>query len=232
MDTFLFLMVGNINLRLNSIFCLLENEITDGVFPLQRTVFELQVAFKAYSNSDKKELFLESYFNKMGFENSIKLDKVLSSNNSGLFTDEDREKINRYKNDYTSSIKQTFKKNPFKIWYELASDKSLKELSDEFYTGEEYFANYDELSNWVHPQRLEKNLNTTDFTQSLPIEYYPILIGSLMWEIDNMADDIAFIAQWYNILESPPLYKYGESIKEFLLELQSLGSEFPKYTLE
>ncbi|WP_086444704.1 hypothetical protein [Candidatus Enterococcus lemimoniae] len=40
-DKFLFLIVGNINLRLNTIFFLLENNITDGVLSLQRSVFEL-----------------------------------------------------------------------------------------------------------------------------------------------------------------------------------------------
>lgn len=221
-DKFLFLIVGNLNLRLNTIFFLLENNITDGVLPLQRTVFELQIAFKVYSESDEKERFLKSYFNKKGFENSVKWERVLNSNNADLFTDEDREILSDFKNEYKLSIKESFAKSPFKIWYELASDKSLKELSDEFYTGAEYFANYDELSNWVHPQRLEENIDVRGFTQNLPLHYYNLLIGSLMWAIDNLTNDIAYIVKSYNISKSSRLFKYGENISMFLKELKNM----------
>ncbi|OQO71048.1 hypothetical protein BH747_03335 [Enterococcus villorum] len=40
-DKFMFLIVGNINLRFNTICLLSENNIYDGIFALQRTIFEL-----------------------------------------------------------------------------------------------------------------------------------------------------------------------------------------------
>ncbi|MGR5965490.1 hypothetical protein ACT7DB_18960 [Bacillus cereus] len=55
----MFYLVGNINLRINTIFHLMENDITDGVLPLQRTLFELQVAFdavKSAEDEDKKDI--------------------------------------------------------------------------------------------------------------------------------------------------------------------------------
>ncbi|MCB5953343.1 DUF5677 domain-containing protein [Enterococcus sp. BWT-B8] len=222
-DAFLFLIVGNINLRLNTIFFLLENGITDGVLPLQRTVFEMQIAFKAYSNSEKKEDFLQAYFSKKGFESSIKWEKVLNSDDSNLFSKEEREKLADFKNDYEKSIKERFTMSPYKIWYEIASDKSLKVLSDTFYNGIEYFSNYDELSNWVHPQRLEENLNATNLTQRLPDEYLNLLIGSLMWDIKNLVDDVAFIANHYKVSQSQPLFNYGKNIEEFSKKLGELA---------
>ncbi|WP_257155453.1 DUF5677 domain-containing protein, partial [Bacillus cereus] len=56
-DKLMFYLLGNINLRINTIFHLLENGITDGVLPLQRTLFELQIAFDALRSAkdeDKK----------------------------------------------------------------------------------------------------------------------------------------------------------------------------------
>ncbi|WP_086444703.1 hypothetical protein [Candidatus Enterococcus lemimoniae] len=181
-----------------------------------------------YSESDEKERFLKSYFNKKGFENSIKWERLSNSNDADLFTDKDREMLSDLKKGYKSSIKDSFAKSPFKIWYELASGKSLKELSDEFYTGTEYYANYDELSSWVHPQRLEENINVKCFTQYLPPHYYDLLIGSLMWAIDNLANDIVFIVKKYNISESPRIFKYGENINIFLKELKNLQIDVTK----
>lgn len=40
-------------------------------------------------------------------------------------------------------------------WYELAANKSTKDLSYEFISEIDYFTSYDESSNCIHLQRLE-----------------------------------------------------------------------------
>lgn len=61
-DELMFYLVGNINLRINTIFHLLENDITVGVLPLQRTLFELQIAFDAFINAEDKKRYIK-FFN-------------------------------------------------------------------------------------------------------------------------------------------------------------------------
>ncbi|MGH1943709.1 hypothetical protein ABE854_11785 [Enterococcus faecium] len=53
-DQLMFLIIGNINLRFNTICLLIENNNYDGVFALQRTIFELQLALEAYMSSEDK----------------------------------------------------------------------------------------------------------------------------------------------------------------------------------
>lgn len=142
-----------------------------------------------------------------------------------LFTEKEKEIINTANEKYEENIVsegRKMKKN--KIWYELASGKSLKELSDAYYTGEDYFKNYDELSNWIHPQRLTENLSYSDFTQNLPFEYYIVLVNNLFWEIDNMADDIVYIVTNYEFTKSEalPIIKYDENINKILEVLKKL----------
>lgn len=222
-DAFLFLLIGNINLRLNTIFFLLENGITDGVFPLQRTVFELQLAFDVYSKSTDREKFIQLYFNKKGFENAVKWDKVISRDEINLFTGEDRDTVYNFKRNFEKAVKDNSKKSVFKLWYELASDKTVKELSDDLYSNIDYFSNYDEPSNWVHPQRLEENLDAINFNQRLPKEYLNFLLGSLMWNIKYLTEDISVLAKEFNLTKSPPLFKYGEKMERFSEHLRQLG---------
>ncbi|MED0982959.1 hypothetical protein P4T48_26540 [Bacillus paramycoides] len=66
-----------INLRINTIFHLLENDITDGVIPLQRTLFELQVAFNAFTSAEDKvkKRYVKFFNKKNNFETTNKLKK-------------------------------------------------------------------------------------------------------------------------------------------------------------
>lgn len=58
-DKFMFLIIGNLNLRFNTINLLIYNKNYDGVFALQRTLFELQLSFEAYMESSEKDKFTE-----------------------------------------------------------------------------------------------------------------------------------------------------------------------------
>ena len=57
----MFQIVGNINLRFNSMCLLIENNNWDGLFAFQRTLFELQLAFEVYMNSEDKNKLVELY---------------------------------------------------------------------------------------------------------------------------------------------------------------------------
>jgi len=140
-DEFLFLLMGNMNLRLNTIFLLLEHNNTDGVLPLQRTIFELNLAFQVYINSDDKEKFLSLYSAKRNFESAVKWDKLMASDSNQLFSAREKEAINDFKNNYMNEVKNYTKMQPFKLWYELASNQSLKQLSDEYFNDLDYFVN-------------------------------------------------------------------------------------------
>ncbi|EEU80238.1 hypothetical protein CUN31_01780 [Enterococcus faecalis] len=220
-DEFLFLLMGNMNLRLNTIFLLLEHNNTDGVLPLQRTIFELNLAFQVYINSDDKEKFLSLYSAKRNFESAVKWDKLMASDSNQLFSAREKEAINDFKNNYMNEVKNYTKMQPFKLWYELASNQSLKQLSDEYFNDLDYFVNYDEPSNWVHPQRLEKNL-TTDLKAYLPDEYKQLLIGTLYWNLRYLSKNIEYIAKHLNICTSPPLVAYGKKVELFSNSLINL----------
>ncbi|HCU82311.1 MAG TPA: hypothetical protein DGQ36_05585, partial [Enterococcus sp.] len=80
-DAFMFMIICNINLRFNTICLLLESNNYDGIFALQRTIFELQLAFEAYMQSDDKEEFLKFYFQKSNFETVNKWQKLIQRSN-------------------------------------------------------------------------------------------------------------------------------------------------------
>lgn len=96
-NSLLFLILGNMNLRLNTIFFLIKNSMLDGVFPLQRTIFEMNIAFKVYIDSNNKEEFLKVYKNKKGFENSIKLNRFFKENEARIINEEDDEILSSFK---------------------------------------------------------------------------------------------------------------------------------------
>ncbi|MGC6770016.1 DUF5677 domain-containing protein [Enterococcus sp. LJL51] len=225
-DIFLFFIVGNINLRLKTIFFLLENGITDGVLPLQRTVYELQLAFQVYSSAtaEEKERFIRIYLNKKGFESAVKWDKLLTGKDSILFTDIDRDMVSSFKQEFKKKIEVDSDKklSVFKLWYEIASGKSFKELSDEMYSGVEFFSSYDELSNWLHPQRLQENLNPENFEQQLPDEYWKMLINVSIWSVNSLAEDMVFMAKHFNLDSSPRFFKYGDNVFEFTKKLNEI----------
>lgn len=222
-DQFLFLIVGNIKLRINTIFCLLENGITDGVLPLQRTVFEMQVAFKAYSSSDEKEKFIYFYNTKDVLESSFKWDRLMGKSKLNVFTENDK-KITKTTNDeVTDEIKKNTKMRKTQNLYELGGGKSLNSLSNEYYTSELYFMNFDEPSNWIHPQRLNFNLNYNEFTQDMSDNHFKFVVNNLIWEISEMANDIGEIGKYYKIVKSQPLQTFFENVDKIIKALQNLN---------
>ncbi|MGC4604819.1 DUF5677 domain-containing protein [Enterococcus faecium] len=223
-DSFLFLIVGNINLRINTMFHLMESGIIDGVYPLQRTLFEMQLAFEAYSLADDKQRFLKLYFDKKNLESFRKVEKLIKADSlysQIRFNDEEKLLASKYMEEATEAVKSIAGPKVNKTWYELASNKSVYELSKEYNSELEYFLCYDEPSNWVHPQRLDQSMGT-NFDFYIQPAYFTFIIGSLRYSIKYLVDDIAFIAEKIEIVESDPLYKYGEAMGKFDLKLQKL----------
>lgn len=227
-DEFLFLIIGNINLRLKTIFFLLENDITDGIFPLQRSLFELQTAFQVYMNAENKTRFIEIYNDKHRFEHAIKWDRVVMNDNDNIFTDEERKVIENFKVSFRNNIESKSKQSIFKLWFEIAAGQTLNDLSKGLYNSTEYYINYDEPSNWVHPQRLEENLNLETYNQQLYFEYFEIFLMCLIWDLDKLNNDMAQIAKYFGITKSQRLFKYGEDIVELINALREVSDEMER----
>ncbi|ONG91619.1 hypothetical protein BKK40_08790 [Bacillus cereus] len=231
-DELMFYLVGNINLRINTIFHLLENNITDGVLPLQRTLFELQIAFDSLksANDEDKKIYVKFFYKKNNFETANKLNRFFQSSNieiKNIATSEEIELLSQLKNIAIEEIKSEHSKGKiavFKQWYEIASGKSLTDLCVEFQEIA-YYQCYDEPSNWVHPQRIIDNMDIETFSQQMPIPFYRLMISNIYWSIDKLSNNIAFLAQYYNIVESNPLYEYGEKLVELGKQLKLLVEE-------
>ncbi|MCB4848514.1 DUF5677 domain-containing protein [Bacillus tropicus] len=226
-DKLMFYLVGNINLRINTIFHLLKNDITDGVLPLQRTLFELQIAFEAFINAEDKERFVKFFNEKKNFETGNKLDRFLQSNNENLniATPEEIELLSKLNDTSKEQMKSESLRGMsiYKQWYEIASGKTLMALSAEFQELT-YYHCYDEPSNWVHSQRIHENMDIETFSQQMPNRFYVIILNNIYWSIDKLSHNIAFLANYYNIKESNPLFEYGVKLVdlknqfEFLIE--------------
>ncbi|PEP88781.1 hypothetical protein COE95_18300 [Bacillus toyonensis] len=229
-DELMFYLVGNINLRINTIFHLLENDITDGVIPLQRTLFELQVAFNAFTSAEDKvkKKYVKLFNKKNNFETTNKLNKYFQSNNEeikNIVTSEEIEQLSQLKNKALEQIKSENlegRKPEFKPWYELASGKSLKDLSNEFQKIA-YYPCYDEPSNWVHPQRIIENMDFETFNQQMPFPFYGLMLRNMYWSIEHLLNNIAFLADHSKITENDSLYVYGENLVELSEKLKILG---------
>ncbi|AGE81697.1 DUF5677 domain-containing protein [Bacillus thuringiensis] len=229
-DDLMFYLAGNINLRLNTIFHLLENNITDGVLPLQRTLFELQIAFDALTNAENKDkkTYVKFFNKKHGFETAHKLDRFFkndSKESKNIATPEEIEELSQIKDAALGEIKseQLQGGNPqFKQWYELASGKRLTNLCVELQEIGYYYQCYDEPSNWVHPQRIIENMDVETFSQQMPSHFNTLINGNLYWGIIKLIENIAFLANYYNVGKNNLLYKY---ISDHLDKLVELGEE-------
>ncbi|MGQ4224509.1 DUF5677 domain-containing protein [Enterococcus mundtii] len=223
-DAFMFMIIGNINLRFNTICLLLESNNYDGIFALQRTIFELQLSFEAYMQSDNKEEFLKFYSQKSNFETVNKWQKLIQRSNedqADIFTQEDQQKIEEWKSTIIEELDVAKDRDRMKLWYELATKKSVKYLSYEFMSAEDYFICYDEPSNWVHPQRLEENIDI-DFNNTLNLDYMIMLVGMLRRDIRWIIEDMTKIAKHVGLAQSDLLYKHLENLVLFdkkLLEI-------------
>ncbi|MGN4667902.1 DUF5677 domain-containing protein [Bacillus cereus group sp. MYBK234-1] len=226
-DILMFYLVGNINLRINTIFHLMENDITDGVLPLQRTLFELQVAFDAVKSAEDqdKKIYVKFFNKKYNFETANKLYRYFQNDNEetkNVANPKEIEQVSQIKKASLKELKleKLEGKSPeYKPWYELASGKKLTDLGREF-QGTTYYRCYDEPSNWVHPQRIIENMDFETFSQQMP--YYNLIIGNLHWSINELAKNIGFLAEYYNIEKSNPLDQYGEKLIDLAEKLELL----------
>ncbi|MDR1017138.1 MAG: DUF5677 domain-containing protein [Lachnospiraceae bacterium] len=225
-NKFIFLLVGNINLKINTICFLLENNIVDSIIGLQRIIFELQIAFQSYCSSNNKENFLELYWKKRDFETTIKWDRVINGSHEAigsLFSEEGRRIIDYLKHKSKKNVKDSTSSRITQVWYELASGKTTKDLSDEYFDEIVYFSNYDEPSNWIHPQRLEENMGI-DFNSDINKNYLQLIVGNVRRELEWLANDVADIASYFNINKdseiSTQLYNYGEKLSEYDLKIR------------
>ncbi|MGM0122525.1 DUF5677 domain-containing protein [Enterococcus sp. AZ152] len=226
-DKFMFLIVGNINLRFNTICLLIENNNYDGIFALQRTIFELHLAFKSYMDSEDKNKFIELYLKKKNFETAIKWGRVITESNkkkSGIFTEEDQNITSDWKSAITEDLQQSINQSPWQTWYELATNKKIQNLSYEYLSEIDYFTSYDEPSNWVHPQRLEENMDQ-NFNQTLNKNYVNYLLGILLSDIKWLTDDINEIREYLKISKSNNLKTYFDKMVAYSEEIRSIYSK-------
>ncbi|EMF0421409.1 hypothetical protein IL099_002331 [Enterococcus hirae] len=226
-DKFMFLIVGNINLRFNTICLLIENNNYDGIFALQRTIFELQLAFKTYMDSEDKNKFIELYLKKKNFETAIKWDRVITESNkkkAGIFTEEDQNITSNWKSAITEDLQNSINQSHWQTWYELATNKKIQKLSYEYLSEIDYFTSYDEVSNWVHPQRLEENM-VESFNQKLNKNYVNFLLGILFSDIKWLIDDINEIREYLKISKSSNLKTYFNKMVSYSEEIKTIYSE-------
>jgi len=229
-DDLMFYLVGNINLRLNTIFHLLENDITDGVLSLQRTLFELQIAFDAVKSAEDedKKTYVKFFKKKHHFETANKLNRFFqneSKESKNIATSEEIEVVSQLKDAALEEIKseQLEGRNPeYKQWYELASGKRLTNLCVELQEIGCHYQCYDEPSNWVHPQRIIENMDIETFSQQMPSHFNVLIKGNLYWSVSKFIDNIGFLASYYNVGENNPLFEYGEKLVKLGEELKLL----------
>ncbi|MGI1837347.1 MULTISPECIES: DUF5677 domain-containing protein [Lactococcus] len=225
-DMVLLTLLGNMNQRLHTMFSLLELGITDGVFPLQRTFFEMLVAYKAMLQSENKERYVQFYRNKNSFETSNKVHRMLSKSDpvKGSFEEWEIKFGEKYKNisqDELELILNGKKGSKFKQWFELAAGKTFSELVQDIDVDPMvFYICYDEPSNWVHPQRIEKNINPNDFEPVMALSFYGIMLSSLLRSCVFLYDSMADFAEYIEILESKQLTSYGKSFSEYLDNLK------------
>lgn len=226
-DKFMFMIVGNINLRFNTICLLLNNGNYDGIFALQRTLFELQLVFEAYMNSENKKHFLELYYKKSNFETAIKWQKLIEKSieeKSNTFTKKDKENIDEWKIKIEEDLKETTKERTTKTWYELATGEKIIDLSYKYLSATDYFISYDEPSNWVHPQRMEENLDV-EFNQLINLNSMFFLVNILKSDIKWIAEDIQKIKEYVKLDKSPRFQKYFISLMTFDNRLGEIGQQ-------
>lgn len=222
---FLFLLSGNVNLRLNTILHLLNEEIDDGVFPLLRTLFEIQLAFDVYCDSDpiEREKYRKVYQVKKVFESANKIERAIKTNTT--FNDAEKEIISGFKNNANMELK-SITSSVFKTWYEIVSKKTTQKLSLEKYGSLIYYMIFDEPSNWVHSQRLDANLDTDNFTVKKYTDSfsYVLLIG-IIWSVDRLSNNLFEIAKQIHVEQSKQLFDYGEKMEKYCEELKKMYSD-------
>lgn len=233
-DEILLALLGNMNQRLYTMFYLINNNISDGVSPLQRTFFEMQVAYHAMIHSENKEKFSKFYLEKKSFETVNKVNRFLLNDKNTIHNEVEpweKEYISYSRDIAHESLKEAnqsvkLKGNKqFKLWFELACDKTLKELSDEFWDSYKYYSCYDEPSNWVHPQRLELNINVETFDMVMHPNFYNFMMGALLQDANFLYQAMADFAAYIQVTNSIPLAIYSQKQLSFLNNLKEAVGE-------
>lgn len=236
-DELLLVLLGNMNQRLNTMFFLIQSDISDGVYPLQRTFFEMQVAYQAIMKSDNKDVFFKFYLEKNEFETANKVNRFISDNESTI-----QNTIEPWERKYISSTRdaanETLKKSnksvnmkgnkQFKLWFELASNKSLLELSEEFWDSYRYYICYDEPSNWVHTQRLEMNMNVDDFSMAMQTNYYQFMLSALLHDSNFLLEAMNDFKEYIQIKDSKQFDIYNYKLVLFIKNLKIALEELSK----
>lgn len=229
-DELLLVLLGNMNQRLNTMFFLIQSDISDGVYPLQRTFFEMQVAYQAIMKSDNKDVFFKFYLEKNEFETANKVNRFISDDKSTIQSSIEpweREYISYSRNAANESLRISNKSvnmrgnKQFKLWFELASNKSLLELSEEFWDSYRYYLCYDEPSNWVHPQRLDKNINTEDFNMVMHPNYYQSMLNALLHDVKFLLEAMNDFKEYIQITDSKQFEIYNLKQVSFFTNLKN-----------
>lgn len=214
---FMFMLFGNINNRFNTIFMIVDSSYMDGIESLIRTSFEMNIALLVFMKSNEKEKFIKAYNNKSGFEFSFKLKKAFENNSDIPISDSEKNKLEKYYEKYSNELDNISSQRNYLTWYEKASNKSLKDLCIINDKQKEYFFCYDLMSNWVHPQSLEKNIDRDykDYLSSFDLNN---LYLNLYLLINMFSENIIYLSDYLK-------YETGNSSKlimEFISFLKKL----------
>ncbi|MDG4956755.1 DUF5677 domain-containing protein [Lactococcus lactis] len=233
-EEMLLVLLGNMNQRLNTMFILLNNDISDGIYPLQRTFFEMQIAYIAMIKSKDKQKFVEFYQDKNSFETTNKINRFMVGDNTRAkksFDSWEKEYVAIVREQSQKTLKESSKRSElkgnrlYKLWFELASGKSLQELAKEFGKGYEYFACFDEPSNWIHAQRIEMNINVETYEKFMNPAYFNLMLLALLQDIHFFQQAVADFAFYIKVDNSKQLGDYGEKYSKFLTDLRRIIDE-------
>lgn len=236
-DELLLVLLGNLNQRLNTMFHLIQDNISDGVYPLQRTFFEMQVAYQTILKSDNKDIFFKFYLEKNAFETANKVNRFISDNESTI-----QSAIEPWEREYISSSRDTANETlknsnksvnmkgnkQFKLWFELASNKSIKELSEEFWDSYRYYLCYDEPSNWIHTQRLDSNINVDDFSMAMQPNYYQFMLNALLHDSNFLLEAMNDYKEYIQIKDSKQFDIYNCKLVSFFSNLKTALEKLSK----
>lgn len=197
----------------------------------------MQVAYQAIMKSDNKDVFFKFYLEKNEFETANKVNRFISDNESTI-----QNTIEPWERKYISSTRdaanETLKKSnksvnmkgnkQFKLWFELASNKSLLELSEEFWDSYRYYICYDEPSNWVHTQRLEMNMNVDDFSMAMQTNYYQFMLSALLHDSNFLLEAMNDFKEYIQIKDSKQFDIYNYKLVLFIKNLKIALEELSK----
>jgi hypothetical protein len=173
----------NLAIRTRTVLRLYALENYDGMVPLLRSAYEMQLAFWALEHAIRRQPYVDLYVTKTEWDNIKRLRDMSFADESGEFQEVLNQSLADYNaakgtsfpsfkeavwalNDKINRMKTNYDMRETAQWYELASGKTNRELSQAYASASDHQLFYGEASGWVHSQRLYENVSLQTFDQS------------------------------------------------------------------